>query len=111
MIKRTVACVGIATLSIAALLLAPANGLAKSFTVQGAHLRSFHHHNQFYPYGPYGPVATYTPGDYGQPVIVMPTQYAPVITVVEPHCTRSRETITVPAEGGGERQVTITRCP
>jgi hypothetical protein len=27
-----------------------------------------------------------------------------------PHCTPSREIITVPAEGGGEKQVTVTRC-
>ena len=56
-----------------------------------------------------GPVATYAPGDYAAPVVVLPAQAAPAATPA-PHCVHSRETITVPAEAGGERKVTITRC-
>ena len=106
MIKATVVCVGVGLLAASA---------AEARTVQGAHLRGHHHHfnNMYgYGYGGYGPVATYTPTEYGQaPVIIVPAQISQPAVIVAPRCTLTRETITVPAEGGGERQVTITRCP
>jgi len=129
MIKRTIAC-GVGAAFALALLL-PAGVSAKGFMfphsglpLNGLH-RSHHHNHMIWPYSYYGygygygyggyggPVATYTPADYGygEPVVVMPQQAAPTVTVIQPRCTLSRETITVPAEGGGERQVTITRCP
>jgi hypothetical protein len=40
-----------------------------------------------------------------EPVGSVPLQVNPV-----PHCTPSRETVTVPSEDGGEREITITRC-
>ncbi len=137
MIKRAITCGASAALSVTALLL-PANvsatgfafphpglhrgfafphpGLHRGFAFPRAGLHRAFRHAYFpfgYGYGGYGyggPVATYTPDDSAQPVIVVPAQLTPATTVIEPHCTHSRETITVPAEGGGERQVTITRC-
>jgi hypothetical protein len=107
MIKATVVCVGVGLLAASA---------AEARTVQGAHLRGHHHHHFGYPYGygygGYGPVATYTPTEYGQtPLVVLPAQVSQPAVIVAPRCTPTRETVTVPAEGGGERQVTITRCP
>ncbi len=140
MIKRAITCGAGVVLIVTTLLLpanvsatgfaSPHPGLHRGFASPHPGLHrgfGFHdpgltraHHRAYYPYGygygyPYGygyggPVATYTPGDYGQPVIVVPAQLTPATTVIAPHCTHSRETITVPAEGGGERQVTITRC-
>jgi hypothetical protein len=40
---------------------------------------------------------------------VVPSQVDPV-NAVTPRCTQSRETVTVPSEDGGTRQITITRC-
>ena len=45
-------------------------------------------------------------GDY-QPPVVTPTPPPPSPSA----CHRSEETFTVPSEGGGTRQITITNCP
>ncbi|HZT24925.1 MAG TPA: hypothetical protein VFA57_04390 [Pseudolabrys sp.] len=78
-----------------------------------AHATNLHHfrfHRGFWPYGyGYGAVATYTPDYSAQAVTVVPLQ-VPMYVAPSPHCTPSREIITVPAEGGGEKQVTVTRC-
>ncbi len=102
MIKGTIAC-GVGAVFALALLL-PAEVSARSSFPRGG-LRGPHAH-AYWPYG-YGPVATYAPGDYATPVIVLPAQGAPAPV---PHCVHSRDTIIVPAEAGGERKVTITRC-
>lgn len=103
MIKGAIACgVGMA---FALALLLPANVSARGFPHPGLH-RAHQHRQMSWPYG-YGPVATYAPGDYATPVIVLPAQGAPAPV---PHCVHSRDTIIVPAEAGGERKVTITRC-
>jgi hypothetical protein len=108
MIKRFVTCGAVVALSIAAWPLAPAALAAKGFP-GGGHLHVSHSRHLVLPYG--GPVATYSPGYYAQPVSVVPLQVNPAPAAAPaPHCTHSRETITVPAEDGGERQVTITRC-
>jgi len=105
MIKGTIACgVGAA---FALTLLLPANVSARGFPHPGLH-RAHQHQQMSWPYG-YGPVATYAPGDYAAPVIVLPAQAAPSAAPA-PRCVHSRETVTVPAEAGGERKVTITRC-
>ncbi len=105
MIKGTIACGVGATLALALLL--PATVSARSFPRGG--LRGPHAH-AYWPYG-YGPVATYAPGDYAAPVIVLPAQVMPAAAPAPaPRCVHSRETVTVPAEAGGERKVTITRC-
>jgi hypothetical protein len=110
--KRTITC-GVGAV-FALTLLSPANVSARglAYAHPGPH-RGFHRMVSPYGYG-YdgygGPVATYTPGDYATPLGV-PAQAAPAVTVLEHHCTMSRETVTVPAEAGGERKVTITRCP
>jgi hypothetical protein len=102
MIKGTIACViGVA---FALALLLPAAVSARSGFFRGGLHRAHAHAN--WPYG-YGPVATYAPGDYAAPVVLLPAQAAPAPA---PHCVHSRETIIVPAEAGGERKVTITRC-
>ena len=115
--KRTITC-GVGAAFALALLL-PANLSARGLTyAHGGFHRGFHRMISPYGYG-YGygngygggAVATYTPNDTGTPVVVLPAQAEPAYTVIEHHCTMSRETITVPAEAGGERKVTITRCP
>ena len=106
MIGRTVVCVS--ALAVAALL--PANVMARGFAFPHAGLHRGHHFIYApYGYGYGGPVATYTPDEYGVPVIVLPAQATPAAAAA-PHCVHSRETVTVPAEAGGERKVTITRC-
>jgi hypothetical protein len=48
-----------------------------------------------------------------EPVVVTfpPLRIDPVIPAPPPlTCSRSRETLTVPAESGGTREITITRC-
>jgi hypothetical protein len=127
MMKRTIACGVGAAFALALSLPVAVSAKGFNFPHSGIPLhnlsRSHHHHHMIWPYSYYGygygyggyggPVATYTPADYGygEPVAVMPQQAAPTITVIQPRCSLTRETITVPAEGGGERQVTITRCP
>lgn len=111
MIKRAITC-GVGALGVAGLLFLPADVSARGFAFPHAGLHRGHHFIYApygYGYGYTGPVATYTPGDYGQPVIVLPAQATPAAAPA-PHCVHSRETVTVPAEAGGERKVTITRC-
>jgi hypothetical protein len=107
MIKRSVIYGALAVLGVTALALLPAEVAARGLLRGGGHLHASHNHAAYLPYA--GPVATYTPGYYPQPIAVVPAQVysAPAPA---PHCTHSRETITVPAEDGGERRVTITRC-
>ena len=102
MIKQTVVCGFGAALALS--LLVPTDVSARGFPHPGLHRA--HHHHMVSRYGYGGPVATYTPTDYAAPVIVVPAVYP----ASAPRCVHSRETVTVPAEGGGERQVTITRC-
>ena len=65
----------------------------------GAHSgRGFHHHHRFLPYG----WVTYPSAAYVETAIRVS---APVR-----RCTLSRNVVIVPAEDGGERQITITRC-
>jgi hypothetical protein len=109
--KRAIAR-GVGAIFALALLL-PADVSARGLTYAHA---GFHrgHHRMISPYGNGyggGAVATYTPSDYAAPVVVLPAPAEPAVTVIEHHCTMSRETVTVPAEAGGERKVTITRCP
>jgi len=103
--------------SLATLLLIPIEAAAKSGGVgfhahqnfpKSAHVKRHRGLNAF-PYGGYfvAPSSYYT-----EPVTIPPLQvreFPPdpprVLT-----CKRSQETITVPAVGGGERQVRITRC-
>ena len=111
MIKQAIG-YGVGAFAVAGLLLAPADVSARGFTFPHAGLHRGHHPTYWpygYGYGYPGPVATYTPGDYGAPVVVLPAQATPA-SAPAPHCVHSRETVTVPAEAGGERKVTITRC-
>jgi hypothetical protein len=94
-------------------------------TAHAAH--AFHFSNRLHAahrhgtYGGYG--AYYSPFYSGALVAVPPyaadasMTYAPppaVVYVAEPPraltCHRSRQTVTVPAEAGGTRQITVTRC-
>ncbi len=88
--------------AIAAILFAATGAYAFR---SGSHSHGFHHHRGYW--WPYGYLATYQPPYYAepQPVFAAPAQGIPTF-----HCTKSRETITVPAEAGGEKQVTVTRC-
>ena len=105
MIKRTILC-GVAALGVAAFALLPAEVAARGFR-GGGHLHAAHVRPAYLPYA--GPVATYTPGYYAQPVTVVPVQVNPPAAAT-PRCTHSSETITVPSEDDGEKRVTITRC-
>ena len=105
--------------SLATLLLIPIEAAAKSGGAgfhahlnfpKSAHVKRYRAFNAF-PYG--GTFAGVAPSSYyTEPVTIPPLQareFPPdpprVLT-----CQRSQETITVPAVGGGERQVRITRC-
>jgi hypothetical protein len=90
-----------AAAAFAASLLMPADVAARGFA--GHFVHGFHHHHGVRPYG--GAVVAYPSGVEMEPVGSIPLQINPA-----PHCTHSRETVTVPSEDGGERQVTITRC-
>ena len=101
MMKGTTACGAGVALALALLL--PTELSARSFFRGGLHGA---HRHFIPPYGYGGPVATYTPADYAAPVFVVPAAYPAAAS----RCVHSRETVTVPAEAGGERKVTITRC-
>ena len=109
-----------AAASLATLLLIPIEAAAKSGGVgfhahlnfpKSPHVKRYRGLNAF-PYGGYfagvAPSSYYTgPTDTIPPLQVreFPPDPPRVLT-----CQRSQETITVRAEGGGERQVRITRC-
>jgi hypothetical protein len=80
-------------------------------------LHAAHHH------GTYGGYSAYYSPFYSGAVVAVPPYdgasmtYAPapevVYVAVPPQaltCHRSRETVTVPTEAGGTRQITVTRC-
>src|SRR5262249_24584972 len=71
----------------------------------GGHGGGHHHHHHFGFWWP--GYITYAPPFYTepQPVFLAPAQSIPTFA-----CNKRRETITVPAEGGGESKVTVTRC-
>ena len=119
MVFRTGAARVAVAVSLAMLLLIPIEAVAGSGGVgfrahqnlpKSAHVKRHRGLNAF-PYGGY--YAGVAPSSYyTEPVTIPPLQareFPPdpprVLT-----CKRSQETITVPAVGGGERQVRITRC-
>ena len=110
----------IALSALAALIFAPSE-LSANAHGSGSGMHSFHfgkhfrhgrhnnHSNQWVPYGGLYALPAY--GDdsnsgYAQPANVV---YVPVSPRAR-SCQYLRETVTVPAEGGGTRDVTITRC-
>ena len=115
MIRRAVTGAAIAAVAGTAWLLPAADASAKGFVGHPGFTRQFgfaRHHGLYrrhqqnvwpYSYGYYWP-ATYP--DY---TAAIPAMIAPTYTVV-PRCTPSVETVTVPAESGGTRQLTIRRC-
>ena len=107
MINRALACAALA--AFAALLLPAGDVSARGFAGHGivgfrSHHTFHHHHGNRWPGGW---IAAYP--DYAEPVAAIPEQIAPAYSVV-PRCTPSVETVTVPSESGGERQLTIRRC-
>lgn len=111
MTNRAFVCAAVAVIGTLALL-PPVKVYARGFsghvvvTPLGVHAHQAFRHRRHTPYG--GWIAAY-PSDYYEPIAAIPEQIAPAYTVV-PHCTPSVETVTVPAEAGGERQITIRRC-
>jgi hypothetical protein len=78
----------------------------------GKHFRSARHHNNFNQWPLYGglyampPYDFYNNGNYLQPEnTVFVSQPPSALT-----CQSSKEVKKVPAEGGGTRDITITRC-
>jgi len=78
----------------------------------GKHFRHGRHNNRFNQWAPYGGLYAVPPYDYdsdagaAQPANVV---YMPIVSRAR-SCQYIRETVTVPAEGGGTRDVTVTRC-
>ena len=80
----------------------------------GKHFRSAHHNKNFnqWPWWGYGGLYAMPPydfsynGDYTQPRTVVFVSQSPSAL----SCQSSKEIKTVPAEGGGTREITITRC-
>jgi len=106
--------------ALAMLSLAPLQAGAKAHASHGFHfsnrLHAAHHNGAYGAYGAWP--------FYGGGIVAVPP-YAPVNSVnyvSEPTivyvplppraltCHRSRATVTVPAEAGGTKQITITRC-
>lgn len=91
-------------------LIPPVNVYARGFAGHhGFAPHGMHHYRGALPSGrPFaGTYATYP--RYYEPVTGIPDQIAPAYSVL-PHCTPSVETVTVPMESGGTRQITIRRC-
>jgi hypothetical protein len=117
MIKGWIAVGNGAALCIAASLLMPATvdakgfgshhsfGLAFSTHAAGRHHHAFRRQRDFF--GGYGYIM---PATYIEPNT---DGFSSVRTIMVPSttkCTHSRETVTVPSEDGGTREITITRC-
>jgi hypothetical protein len=95
-----------AALAVAAALLIPAGAASAAH-----HFHGSHHRHGLWPYG--GAVEAYSLGELVTPVSVASAPL-PMTPVVAPKlsltCHYSRDTVTVPSEDGGTRQITITRC-
>lgn len=112
MLGRVALC-GAAAALIVSFVAAPAPSAAKGFLGHAvmhtgfghAHFRHHHHHGRWnYPYG-----YAYLPLGYDAPVI--PEEVAVRVPYpVAPRCLHSVESVMVPAESGGLRRITITRC-
>ena len=105
-----------AVLSGAALLLGSMSGTANAAKPHGFNPSFFkhagHHHNAFRHHRFDGLLAGYTLGGYTDPAIEVLPPIEP-IQIPEPPgltCHRTRETVTVPAENGGTRDITVMRC-
>jgi len=86
----------------------------KSHFLSDHHHRFAHRHNNnnalgwplyggYYAIPPYDDVAGGEPG--GSAVVIVQGYQLPRLT-----CEKNRETITVPSESGGTREITVTRC-
>jgi hypothetical protein len=80
----------------------------------GKHFRPARHNKNFnnqWPWWGYGGLYAVPPYDfsyndnYAQPTVVFVSQPPAALS-----CQKSKEIKTVPAEGGGTREITITRC-
>jgi hypothetical protein len=119
--------VGIAAaLSAAMSLLTPVEVSARGLGWHNSHTGSpiyfrsevRHHHRDYGQYQNNGVVADYSlgsyiPNNYLQPEseLSLPLQVdAVAASSLALTCSHSRETVTVQSEGGGTREITITRC-
>jgi len=110
----------IALSALAALIFAPSafcahahgNGSGMHSIHFGKHFRHGHHNNRFNQWAPYG--GLYALPLYNYDSEASSAQPANVVYMPGPSrartCQYVRETVTVPAEGGGTRDVTVTRC-
>lgn len=103
--------------SIAAML-GPAT-LPVGVSARGFASHGFHHGFAHRPYDSIVPgyvigdatYAGYALGDQRYSAAALPAQFRDVPSPAPaPSCHHSRETVTVPAEEGGSREITITRC-
>jgi hypothetical protein len=111
--------------ALAALIFAPLK-IAASPHGSGFGMHSLHFPNHFRPairnrafnqfpfYGGLYALPTYGYGNMGSYAVDNSASPPAIIYVAEPPqalgCTKSQQTKTVPAEGGGTRDITITRC-
>ena len=117
MIKGWIAVGSGAALSIAASLVTPAVVDAKGFGSHHsfgpavfAHAPGRHHHAFGHRRAPLAGYGYVMPAAYIEPNI---DEFASVRSIVlspAARCRHSRETVTVPSEDGGTREITITRC-
>jgi len=121
---KTIHAAIVAASALAMLLLAPLHLVARAHAAHahGAHAfhfsnhfratRHHHDHGTFGGWPFYGGIETIPP--YAAENVMTYAQPAAVVYVPEPQlslgCHHSRETVTVPAEAGGTRQITVTRC-
>jgi hypothetical protein len=117
MIKGWIAIGSAAALCIAATLLMPAVVNAKGFgshhsfgPMMFGHAPARHHHAFGHRRDPFAGYGYVMPAAYIEPNT---DEFASVRTIVlSPaiRCSHSRDTVTVPSEDGGTREITITRC-
>jgi hypothetical protein len=119
MINRIVTGCAVAALSLAVASLMPNGVAAKGFGSHHGHGAKFskgafgHNHRAFgyFPYAQYGGVvATYSPGDVvgSIPLPLLPDPVIPPPPGLT--CKHSLQTLMVPSEEGGTREITIRRC-
>ena len=112
--KRQAAIVGFA-LAGTALLLAPLPATARWHGFPRAGLHRGHLYTPaapwpFYGYGGYGGYVALP--DYAPEIVSYAAPPVPIVMQAPRvlNCQRSREVVTVPAEAGGTREITVTRC-
>jgi len=137
MINKMFAVIIAVALSLATSLLIPVEVAARGFGSHRSHTllnrQSLWHHRHAYRHSPYRHTYRYspfggfglgyasnfyTPYDYTPNYFIEPAGDVSLLQRIDPYippppplsCHHSQETVTVPSEDGGDRQIRITRC-